>query len=87
MKVKEGFILRKVGRQHVVAAIGKRSEEFNGMIRLNEEAGCAFALLQQGIEEAELVSALVEKFGGDPAEVSADVADFVRRLKEADVLD
>ena len=87
MKVKEGFILRKVGRQHVVAAIGKRSEEFNGMIRLNEEAGFAFSLLQQGIEAAALAAALVEKFGGDPEAVSAEVADFIRQLKEADVLD
>lgn len=86
MKVKEGFILRKVGRQHVVAAVGARSEEFNGMIRLNEEAGFAFSLLQQGIEEDALAAALMEKFGGDPAGVRADVADFVRQLKEADVL-
>ena len=35
MKTKEGFILRKVGAQYVVAATGKASENFNGMMRLN----------------------------------------------------
>ena len=38
MKVKNGFILRKVGKQFVVAATGEASKNFNGMIRLNEEA-------------------------------------------------
>lgn len=33
MKVKNGFILRKVGKQFVVAATGEASKNFNGMIR------------------------------------------------------
>lgn len=41
MRVKDGFILRKVGRQFVVAATGEASKNFNGMLRLNEEAAFA----------------------------------------------
>ena len=48
MKIKEGFILRKVGIQYVVAATGKASENFNGMLRLNESGAFAFRLLQEG---------------------------------------
>ena len=51
MKIKEGFILRKVGIQFVVAATGKASEHFNGMMRLNESGAFAFRLMQQGITE------------------------------------
>jgi len=86
MKVKNGFILRKVGRQYVVAATGEASRNFNGMIRLNDEAAFAFGQLQGGITEEELVAALMEKYGGTEAEVRGDVANFLSRLKEADAL-
>ena len=86
MKVKNGFILRKVGKQFVVAATGEASKNFNGMIRLNDEAAYAFELLQKGITEDELVSALLEKYPSDEAETKADVANFLAKLKEADAL-
>ena len=86
MKVKNGFILRKVGKQFVVAATGEASKNFNGMIRLNDEAAFAFGLLQEGIAEDALVAALVEKHAGTEAEVRADVAHFLAKLKEADAL-
>ena len=86
MKVKNGFILRKVGKQFVVAATGEASKNFNGMIRLNDEAAFAFGQLQGGIPQEELVAALVEKYGGNEAEVREDVANFLDKLKEADAL-
>lgn len=84
MKVKDGFILRKVGRQFVVAATGEASRNFNGMLRLNEEAAFAFELLQKGTTQEELVSALMEKYAGEERVVRADVAAFLEKLKEAD---
>ena len=86
MKVKNGFILRKVGKQFVVAATGEASKSFNGMIRLNDEAAYAFELLQKGITEEDLVAALLEKYPADEAETKADVANFLAKLKEADAL-
>lgn len=86
MRVKHGFILRKVGKQYVVAATGEASRNFNGMIRLNDEAAFAFGQLQGGISEEELVAALVKQYGGEEAEVRSDVARFLEKLKEADAL-
>ena len=86
MKIKDGFILRKVGRQFVVAATGKASKDFNGMMRLNEEAAFAFKQLKDDITEEQLVSAMVEKYGSDPEETRADVAHFLATLREADAL-
>ena len=51
MKVKNGFILRKVGKQYVVAATGEASRNFTGMIRLNEEA--AFAIISGALNRTE----------------------------------
>ena len=86
MKIKNGFILRKVGKQYVVAATGEASKNFNGMMRLNEEAAFAFGLLKNDITEAQLTAALVEKYGSEPEATRADVAHFLATLREADAL-
>ena len=87
MKLKNGFILRKVGRQFVVAATGEASKNFNGMIRLNDEAAYAFGLLQGGVTEEELVAALLSEYDVDEATAKTHVAAFVGKLKEHDFLD
>ena len=86
MKIRNGFILRKVGKQFVVAATGEASQNFNGMMRLNEEAAFAFGLLQKGITEEELVTAMVEKYPADLEETRAGVAYLLSKLREADAL-
>ena len=86
MKIKNGFILRKVGKQYVVAATGEASKSFNGMMRLNEEAAFAFGLLKEDITADALVAALMEKYGSQEEETRSDVAQFLAKLKEADAL-
>lgn len=86
MKVKSGFILRKVGKQYVVAATGEASRNFNGMMRLNDEAAFAFGLLQKGITEEDLVTAMMDKYPADLEETRAGVAYFLSKLREADAL-
>ena len=86
MKIKNGFILRKVGKQFVVAATGEASKNFNGMMRLNEEAAFAFQQLKNDITEEQLAVALVEKYGTDLEQTRADVAYFLATLREADAL-
>ena len=86
MKIKEGFILRKVGIQYVVAATGKASENFNGMMRLNETGAFAFRLLQAGVTEDELVARVVAEYDVSEDTARADVARFLAALGEADAL-
>lgn len=87
MKIKEGFILRKVGIQYVVAATGKASENFNGMMRLNESGAFAFRLLQEGITEEALVNRIVAEYDIRAEAARADVESFLARLQEADALE
>lgn len=87
MKIKQGFILRKVGIQYVVAATGKASETFNGMMRLNESGAFAFRLLQEGITEDELVGRIVAEYDVDEGAARRDAQAFLARLKEADALE
>lgn len=87
MKVKEGFILRKVGSQYVVAATGKASKNFNGMMRLNESGAFAFRLLQEGVTAAELVNRIVAEYDVSEEAARADVNRFLAALKEADAFE
>lgn len=87
MKIKEGFILRKVGIQYVVAATGKASESFNGMMRLNESGAFAFRLLQEGIEEDALVERIVAEYDTDAQTARQDAEKFLTALEEADALE
>ena len=87
MKIKEGFILRKVGIQYVVAATGKASEHFNGMMRLNESGAFAFRLMQQGITEEELTIRLMEEYEVSEETARKEVAAFTAALREADALE
>ena len=86
MKIKEGFILRKVGCQYVVAATGKASEHFNGMLRLNESGAFAFRLLQEGVTEDDLAARLMAEYDVSEETVRRDMASFLSALKEADAL-
>ena len=87
MRIKEGFILRKVGSQYVVAATGKASENFNGMMRLNESGAFAFRLLQEGITEDELVTRIVAEYDVSEEAARRDVENFLAALGEADALE
>lgn len=46
MKIKDGFVLCEVAGQTVVIGVGALSEQFHGMIRLNDTLGSvSYALI------------------------------------------
>lgn len=87
MKVKEGFILRTVGTENVVAAVGAQSRKFNGIIRLNATAKFIWEHLQQETNIEELTEALTEAYDITKEQAEKDITAFVEKLKEASILD
>ena len=83
MRIKEGFILRKVGKQYVVVATGKASKDFHGMIRLNASAAYVFGLLKEETTEEALVEALQSEYEVEEAIAREDVSEFLTKLKGA----
>lgn len=39
MKIKEGFLLRKLGQEYTAVALGSARKEFNGLIRRMMQGG------------------------------------------------
>lgn len=87
MKIKSGFLLRQVGSQNVVVAIGEESRNFNGIIRLNDTGKFLWENMQSEITETELTKIMLKEYDIDGATAEADVADFIRNLKEAGLLE
>lgn len=89
MKIKEGFMLSRVGNQAVVVAVGKASRDFNGLIRLNDTGEFMWKKLSepQGISEEQLVAHIVEEYDVGEETARRDAAAFIAKLKEAGLLE
>ncbi|MGN1339466.1 MAG: PqqD family protein [Oscillospiraceae bacterium] len=86
MKIKDGFLLKKVGGQNVVVALGEASRSFNGIIRLNDTGVFLWEQLQQDKSEEQLLAALTAEYDIEPERAGADIADFVAALRKAALL-
>ena len=81
MKIKKGFIIRKLGAEHMVVAIGQASKEFAGMIKLNETGASLWNALVNEATEEELVALLMGTYEDVTEDVAkADVAEFLETI-------
>ncbi len=81
LKTKEGYIMRKLGNEYMVVAVGEASKEFNGMIRLNETGAFFWENLEQGIEISALVDKMLERFDDlDRATAEKDLKEFLIKI-------
>ncbi len=86
MKIKSGFMLRKVGGQNVVVAVGAASREFNGIIKLNETGAFLWELLKEERSAEELTAALLAEYDITREIAAADVKTFIEKLEGAELL-
>ena len=83
MKTRDGFVLREIGGNHVVVAVGDAVKIFNGMIQLNETGAFLWKQLSVGAELDELVEKTTQEFKVEKDVAEKDVVEFVESLKEA----
>ena len=86
MKIKEGFVLRELGGQHIVVALGKASKKFNGIVYLNDTGAFIFFTLKEEKNEEELIASLLEEYETDEETAKRDVRGFLEKLKETHLL-
>lgn len=87
MKVKEGFVLKKMGTQAVVVAVGSASKVFNGMVKLNETGELMWGKLVEGATKEELVEAILDKYDITEEIASTDVERFIETLKKPGIIE
>lgn len=81
MKLKEGFVLRRVGGQVVVLPVND-DLDLNTMIKLNETGAFLWERMQEETSEDALVEALLSEYDVDEATARNCVDRFVGKLRE-----
>ena len=85
-RVKEGFIIRKIGGCVMAVPTGTQTSELHGMIALNESGELLWNLLEKGSSSEELADALAEHYEVEKSVALSDVFRFIDMLKEQGAL-
>ena len=82
MKIKKGFVIRKVGGDSVVVPVGEMSKKFHGMINLNETGAFLWQFYTEEHTLDEGVNALLSEYEVEETLARADVEQFVKTITE-----
>ena len=81
MKIRHGYVLKKLGSGHVVLTVGEAGKTFNGMIRLNPAGVFLWKQLEAGADEDTIVAAMMSYYTDlDEETARADLRDFLRSI-------
>ncbi len=87
MKIKEGFLLKKIADDYVVIPYEDNIVDFKAMLVLNDSGAFLWEELQNEISSDELKNRLTAEFEVDEITAENDIAEFVSKLKEKDLLE
>ncbi len=86
MKIRDGFILREIAGSFIVVAVGDAVKTFNGVINLNPTGAFLWKKLSEGGDEETLLKALLSEYDVDEEIARKDIAMFIEKLKNANLL-
>lgn len=87
MKIKNGFILRKIADQYMAVPVGARTRELHGMIAMNETAAFLWEQMSEECTEYELSQALLDTYEIDEDKSKEVVQRFINMLNTEGVLE
>ena len=82
MKIKNGFVIRKVGGDSVVVPVGEMSKVFHGMINLNDTGAFLWKFFTEEHTVEDGVEALLAEYEVDKELAQKDVEAFVETIKK-----
>ena len=81
MKIKDCFVLSEIGGSYIVVPTGSETVDLNGMITLNETGHFMWNLLLNDVTKEDIINAFINEYDVDEETVSADVDEFVEKLR------
>lgn len=88
IKLKKGFVLRKIGPQYMAVPYGAMSSELKGMVTLTESGYLLWQAMEQGTETEEaLVQILTDAYEVEAEEALHDVKEFLDYLRQLGVVE
>lgn len=87
MKIKSGFAKREIAGSFIVVPVGSTSNEFNGMITLNESGSFFWDCFMKDITIDDAVKMVTNEYDVDAATAKQDIENFVKMLKKHNLID
>lgn len=87
MIIRKGYILREVANKFIVVPVGEEAVNFNGLITLNKSGKFLFELLADEMTIESLTKKMMEKYEIDLKTAKSDVEEFVKKLKEKNIIE
>ena len=87
MKIKKGFVTRKMGDKTVVVATGEASLNFRGMIELNSTAADIWSWVSEGLDKDAVAQKFEEKYNLDTVKAKADTDKIIEKMKQTGVFE
>jgi hypothetical protein len=87
MKIKDGFMLRKIVDVWVVVPLGERVVDFNGILKVSESGALLWKKLTgSGASREEMLADLLSVYEVDTETATQDLDQFLASLRQADLL-
>lgn len=86
MKIKPGFIIRKLADNYVVVPVNNQNE-FQGMIQLYQTGAFIWQQLEAGKNEDEILSLMLEKYEISLEKAKEDITLFIEKLRKDNLID
>jgi hypothetical protein len=89
MKIKNGFVLEKVGTGYLAVAVGERAKDFSGLVRMNGTGAFFWELLSEtDMTKEELLARVLSEYEDVSEEqVLADINSFEAKLRENGIIE
>ena len=87
MKLKDGIIISEINGEFVAVPSGAATKSFNGMIRMNQTAAMIAKMLQNGADEASIISAICEQYDVDEETARTDYHRVTEQLDQLNLID
>lgn len=86
MEIKKELIKRSIAGDTVLVPVGRTVYEANGLFVLNELGAFIWDILPRVNSEDEICKAVLEEYDASPEVVAADVAKFMSKLRQMDII-
>ena len=87
MQIKENFILRNIGNEHMVMPTGENIDKFGGAVVLSDTAAFIFEQLKQPTSREDLLTLLLSEFDVDAETAAQDLDELLTKFKEMGFLE
>lgn len=87
MKIKDGFIIKKIMDSYMVISADGNAANFEKMQTLNETGAVLWGVLEKGGDIDSLTAKLLDEYDVDEKTAREDAKDFTDKLRAAGLLD